>query len=342
MRIVAASDLHGQLPDPAEVPHGDVLALAGDLCPEGAAAHQLKWLATTFSAWLERLPVTRVVATWGNHDWVGMTTPTPQISRVHWLVDAAIELGGCRFWGSPWSLPFFKWAFMRPETELAETWAQMPDDTDVVIVHGPPKDYGDRTILRANTSAASRSSNALSRSARNWRSSGTSTRRPANGRPREASGPTSPCSTSATGSCDSLRCSPSSPARSPPHPRRVCPHPPKPRRGRPASRLAKAGAPVRIDRYAGVAQLVRARGSYPRSPGFKSLHRHQVSEGSRVATSDPSSSFRHASCVEVVTPGSRQARHRARRPDSARLPGARGGVGRVRLRRAAAAVARPG
>ena len=26
---------------------------------------------------------------------------------------------------------------------------------------------------------------------------------------------------------------------------------------------------------AGVAQLVRARGSYPRSPGFKSLHRHQ-------------------------------------------------------------------
>src|SRR6266851_1518870 len=26
---------------------------------------------------------------------------------------------------------------------------------------------------------------------------------------------------------------------------------------------------------AGVAQLVRARGSYPRCPGFKSLHRHQ-------------------------------------------------------------------
>ncbi len=26
--------------------------------------------------------------------------------------------------------------------------------------------------------------------------------------------------------------------------------------------------------FAGVAQLVRARGSYPRRPGFKSLHRH--------------------------------------------------------------------
>ncbi len=48
---------------------------------------------------------------------------------------------------------------------------------------------------------------------------------------------------------------------------------------RPAGRLAKAGAPARIDRYAGVAQLVRARGSYPRSPGFKSLHRHQCGGG---------------------------------------------------------------
>ena len=55
------------------------------------------------------------------------------------------NLDGCRFWGSPWSVPFFKWAFMRPEKELAETWAQIPDDTDVVIVHGPPKGYGDRT-----------------------------------------------------------------------------------------------------------------------------------------------------------------------------------------------------
>ena len=45
--------------------------------------------------------------------------------------------------------------------------------------------------------------------------------------------------------------------------------------------LRRASAPPRAERArstirdsAGVAQLVRARGSYPRSPGFKSLHRH--------------------------------------------------------------------
>ena len=38
-------------------------------------------------------------------------------------------------------------------------------------------------------------------------------------------------------------------------------------------------APARMKRYAGVAQMVRARGSYPRSPGFKSLHRHHLLRG---------------------------------------------------------------
>ncbi len=31
--------------------------------------------------------------------------------------------------------------------------------------------------------------------------------------------------------------------------------------------------------YGGVAQLVRARGSYPRRPGFDSLHRHFLTKG---------------------------------------------------------------
>ena len=37
-----------------------------------------------------------------------------------------------------------------------------------------------------------------------------------------------------------------------------------------------AAVGVKICRFAGVAQLVRARGSYPRCPGFKSLHRHHL------------------------------------------------------------------
>ena len=42
--------------------------------------------------------------------------------------------------------------------------------------------------------------------------------------------------------------------------------------------MAGRQCPSTIKGLAGVAQLVRARGSYPRSPGFKSLHRHQFPE----------------------------------------------------------------
>jgi Icc-related predicted phosphoesterase len=64
---------------------------------------------------------------------------------VAWLLDSGVEIDGCRFWGSPWSLPFFDWAFMRPEAELACIWESMWDDADVVVVHSPPHGYGDRT-----------------------------------------------------------------------------------------------------------------------------------------------------------------------------------------------------
>jgi len=155
VRIVAASDLHGTLPEPAEIPSGDALVLAGDLCPPGGANPQLQWLSTVFAEWAEQLPVTHIVATWGNHDWTGVKEPAPRISRVRWLVDSALEIDGCRFWGSPWSLPFFDWAFMRPEDELAKTWARMPDGTDVAVVHGPPLGFGDLTTHGRHVGSAS-------------------------------------------------------------------------------------------------------------------------------------------------------------------------------------------
>lgn len=155
MRIIAASDLHGQLPQPEDVPRGDVLALAGDLCPDGGAGRQFDWLSTTFAGWVDRLPVSRVVATWGNHDWVGLRWPAPALPKVSWLLDSGVEIDGCRFWGSPWSLPFFDWAFMRPEVELAGVWESMWDDADVVVVHGPPHGCGDLTYDGRHTGSPS-------------------------------------------------------------------------------------------------------------------------------------------------------------------------------------------
>jgi hypothetical protein len=45
---------------------------------------------------------------------------------------------------------------------------------------------------------------------------------------------------------------------------------------------------VKFNQFGGVAQLVRACGSYPQCPGFKSLHRHQsLSKETRLKVTNP-------------------------------------------------------
>jgi Icc-related predicted phosphoesterase len=49
-----------------------------------------------------------------------------------------------RFWGSPWQPEYLGWAFNLPRGEaLAAKWALIPDGTDVLITHGPPRGIGD-------------------------------------------------------------------------------------------------------------------------------------------------------------------------------------------------------
>ena len=157
MRIVAISDLHGHLP---EIPRCDICIIAGDICghPGGRPGTfwdcrgQADWLGGPFRAWLDAVPADHVVATWGNHDFVGQRQPdlVPRDLRWTLLVDAGATVAGRRFWGSPWSPWFHDWAFNAPAGDAAETfltgrWALVPDDTDVLVVHGPPAGYGDLT-----------------------------------------------------------------------------------------------------------------------------------------------------------------------------------------------------
>src|SRR5260370_24461809 len=68
MKIVAMSDMHGQLP--SRVPECDLLLLAGDFTP--VANHGLNfqrdWLDLEFRSWLKHLPARKIVGIAGNHD----------------------------------------------------------------------------------------------------------------------------------------------------------------------------------------------------------------------------------------------------------------------------------
>jgi Icc-related predicted phosphoesterase len=145
MKIVAVSDLHGNLP---EIPACDLLLLAGDLCPisNHAPDYQAEWLDTRFRHWLQSLRhVPHVIGVAGNHDFVFEQEPARVPNDLPWeyLQDSSTEYQGLKIWGTPWQTWFHDWAFNGLPDQLQQKWELIPADTDVLVVHGPPHGYGD-------------------------------------------------------------------------------------------------------------------------------------------------------------------------------------------------------
>lgn len=148
MRIAATSDLHGRLP---EIPEADVLVICGDIGPATKKYHRdmdhaRKWLQNEFSDWLLRAPVKHIIGIAGNHDFVLQKTDVA--SRLPWiyLEDSGKTVEGIKFWGSPWTPKFFGWAFMDSDRVLEDQWKLIPEDTDVLLTHGPALGCKDRNL----------------------------------------------------------------------------------------------------------------------------------------------------------------------------------------------------
>ena len=169
-RIVLMSDTHGrhrQVPLPKSA---DVLIHAGDLTQRGEAG-TLQDLANYLADLQQQRQGTprfqRVILIAGNHD----VTLQPSFyqrqqryARVRpmdcekavqalkasctYLEDKSCSLWpnscGLRVYGSPWSPEFGEWAFTKPLGEMEPLWQAIPDDTDILITHGPPYKRGDQ------------------------------------------------------------------------------------------------------------------------------------------------------------------------------------------------------
>ncbi len=142
-RVVAIADLHGNLP--AGLPGGDVLVIAGDVCPlaDHDPEFQAGWLERELYPWMASLPHEVVIWIAGNHDFVCELPKWEPAGRGHYLRDSRIELGGLSFYGTPWVPHLPRWAFHAGEEQLASRMAAIPE-VDVLISHGPPLGTGDR------------------------------------------------------------------------------------------------------------------------------------------------------------------------------------------------------
>jgi Icc-related predicted phosphoesterase len=143
MRIVAVADTH-LFHDELVIPEGDVFIHAGDMCRSG----ELRELAHA-ADFIRDLPHARKVVIAGNHDWSFMDQSVRArelFAGLDYLQDARVDIGGVSFWGSPWQPEFNAWAFNLPRgAALAEKWALIPEGIDILVTHGPPLGFGDRS-----------------------------------------------------------------------------------------------------------------------------------------------------------------------------------------------------
>lgn len=146
MRLCCISDLHGMY-ERVNIPEADVLIVAGDVTGYGQIVE-----VTRFIEWLSGQPAEHKIFVGGNHDRAlqkeGITEAhRRQLSsnNIHYLQDRELVIDGIKFYGSPHSPEFMNWYFMYERGEEARAiWSLIPEDTDVLITHTPPKGILDR------------------------------------------------------------------------------------------------------------------------------------------------------------------------------------------------------
>lgn len=158
MKIVVISDTHTKHKR-VTIPECDVLVHCGDFTWTGAY-----WEVWRFVHWLEQQPATHKVVIAGNHELTFDDTGGEYNSRarnllsespdksIHYLQDGGITIDGIKFYGTPWTPQFYNWAFngiidseipFNRGVSLTDVYAQIPDDVQVLICHGPAYDFCD-------------------------------------------------------------------------------------------------------------------------------------------------------------------------------------------------------
>ena len=148
IRLVALSDTHGNL-ERIQIPDGDILLHAGDFCFHVGTPQELE---KEFKA-LSKFPHKHKCVIAGNHDFPCQDIPqfAEQIAfenGLNYLEDSGCVIEGLNIYGSPWTPWFLDWAFNFQNGDLDQErryFNAIPDDTNVLITHGPPRNMLDRT-----------------------------------------------------------------------------------------------------------------------------------------------------------------------------------------------------
>jgi Icc-related predicted phosphoesterase len=145
MKIICISDTHGQHQQ-LKLPIGDVLIHAGDISGRGR-----DYEIISFINWFSNQPHPNKIFIAGNHDFYFEKEKDETIRKlipenIIYLNDSGITIDGINFWGSPITPWFYDWAFNRQRgADIRKHWEKIPENTDILITHGPPFGILDET-----------------------------------------------------------------------------------------------------------------------------------------------------------------------------------------------------
>jgi predicted phosphodiesterase len=167
MKVTLISDTHTKhnLLN-GDLPGGDLLIHAGDFMNSGY--HKTE--AIEFFNWFDAIDNydTKIFIA-GNHDRMMENEPEwakkvlPIFKTIDYLQDEWMIIGDgdphdpntktAKVYGSPWQPEFYNWAFNLPRNgeELKAKWKAIPEDTDILITHGPAQTYLDTAGAPYNT-----------------------------------------------------------------------------------------------------------------------------------------------------------------------------------------------
>jgi len=145
LKIWFISDTHTRHAE-LKVPRADVVIHCGDEA-NVRKPWQNKLQSAAFFDWFVELDIETKIFVPGNHSTAigdGLLKPADYTS-VRFLIHEAMNLGGFRVFGSPYTPMFFEWAYMKDREELDSYWSEIPAETEILITHGPPKGVRDVT-----------------------------------------------------------------------------------------------------------------------------------------------------------------------------------------------------
>ena len=158
MIITCISDTHTKHRE-LDLPGGDVLIHAGDFMSSGQDPEELH----DFLKWFEGQDYEHKIFIAGNHDRIFEEDPflakeivDAYATNINYLQDEELVIDGIKFYGSPWTPEFCGWAFALPKDPRSaeERFARIPNDTDVIISHGPAFGMLDKIIHPVSPNAS--------------------------------------------------------------------------------------------------------------------------------------------------------------------------------------------